>query len=70
MNTQAYYPITKEQLQLKEDTTKLTKMRLGAIHIIRDTLGGGGQTICHQKTHGGGGWRKCNVKFLGKFLGF
>ena len=28
MNTQAYYPITKEQLQLKEDTTKLTEMIL------------------------------------------
>ena len=28
MNTQAYYPITKEQLQLKEDTTELTKMIL------------------------------------------
>ena len=28
MNTQAYYPITREQLQLKEDTTELTKMIL------------------------------------------
>jgi hypothetical protein len=28
MNTQSYYPITKEQLQLKEDTTELKKMIL------------------------------------------
>jgi len=37
---------------------------LGAIQIIRDTLGASGSKQCHQMTQGEGGQPKCHVSFF------